>query len=68
LIEIGKLVRATRGRAKISQAKLAEEIGMARENIIRLEMGRANLTIETLVRIASGLGAELRVTLVRSRR
>ncbi len=36
---------------------------MHRENMIRLEKGRANVTVDTLVRIADGLGVELTVRL-----
>jgi len=65
LAEIGGAIRTARERADLSQASLAEKIGMQRENLIRVEKGRANLTVETLVRIASGLDLDLRVRFLR---
>ncbi len=67
LAEIGEVLRAARERAGISQAALAEKIQMGRENVIRIEKGRANVTVDTLVRIASGLGLELQVAVRRRR-
>ena len=65
LVEIGETIRAAREQAGVSQAGLASKIGMHRENVIRLEKGRGNLTVETLMRVAEGLGVDLRVTFVR---
>lgn len=67
LAEIGEVLRTARERAHVSQAALAEKIQMGRENVIRIEKGRANVTVDTLVRIAFGLGLDLHVT-VRKRR
>lgn len=61
LVEIGTTIREARMRAGISQATLAERIGMHRENYLRIEKGRLNVTIETLMRIAIGLGVNLTV-------
>lgn len=62
-MEIGALVRRVRERAALSQANLAERIGMDRANLIRIEKGRINLTVETLVRVAAGLDATIQVDL-----
>lgn len=43
----------------MSQAALAAKIGMFRENYLRVEKGRVNLTVETLMRISDGLGVDL---------
>lgn len=59
LAEIGKMIRAARERVGVSQATLAQQIGMLRENYIRVEKGRVNLTVETMLRVADGLGSEL---------
>jgi len=67
LVEIGETIRGARERAELSQASLAATVGMQRENMIRVEKGRANLTVETLVRIASGLDLDLTVKLTRPR-
>jgi hypothetical protein len=37
---------------------------MLRENVIRAEKGRVNLTVETLMRFADGLGVDLAVGFV----
>jgi transcriptional regulator with XRE-family HTH domain len=67
LVAIGELVRLARERAQMSQETLAGKIEMRRENLIRIEKGRANVTVDTLVRLASGLGLDLRVTFRRRR-
>ncbi len=59
LVEIGTMIRAARERADVSQATLAAKVGMFRENYLRIEKGRVNLTVETLMRIADGLGFDL---------
>jgi transcriptional regulator with XRE-family HTH domain len=61
---IGKQLRSARLEARLSQQSLAEKIGMTRTNYARLEQGRTNVTLETLLRIADGLGLDLRVELV----
>jgi UDP-N-acetylglucosamine 1-carboxyvinyltransferase len=65
LLEIGETIRKARERAGISQASLADKVEMRRENMIRVEKGRANVTVETLVRIAEGLDLNLTVKLSR---
>lgn len=68
LIEIGKTIRGVRERQGVSQADLAEEIDMYRENYIRIEKGRVNLTVESMMRIAEGLGLDLSVRFLRKKR
>ncbi|MBX3210748.1 MAG: helix-turn-helix transcriptional regulator [Labilithrix sp.] len=60
--EIGEQLRAARLAAEVSQEALAEKIGMTRGNYARIEQGRTNVTIDTLLRIADGLGVELVVS------
>ncbi|MCK5320113.1 helix-turn-helix transcriptional regulator [Candidatus Parcubacteria bacterium] len=48
-----------RKKKKISQAKLAEKIGMKQSAVGRIEAGKQNLTIETLQKIAFALNKEL---------
>lgn len=62
LAEIGQAIRGAREDAGVSQAALATKIGMQRENLIRVEKGRMNLTVETMVRVSEGLGVNLTVT------
>ncbi len=60
--QIGEEIRAAREAAGLSQQALAESVGMSRTNFARIEYGRTNVTIETLLRIGSGLGLDLSVT------
>lgn len=68
LVEIGEEIRRVRERQGVSQANLAKKIGMLRANYIRIEKGRTNLTVETLMRVAEGLEAELLVSVKKQRR
>lgn len=61
VLTIGKAIKAAREQAGVSQAALAAKIGMSRTNFARVEHGKTNVTIDTLVRIAAGLGLDLRV-------
>lgn len=54
-LEIAKL----RQEQKISQARLAEIVGMKQSSIGRIEAGEQNLTIATLFNIANALKKEL---------
>lgn len=47
---------AYRTRHQLSQAALADRLGMKRSAISRLELGEHNPSIETLERLAKGLG------------
>jgi transcriptional regulator with XRE-family HTH domain len=62
--EMGGQIRAARLAAGISQEALAAKIGMTRGNFARVEQGRTNVTLDTLLRIARGLGIDLSVSFV----
>ena len=62
-VEIGEHIRAARLAAGISQEALATKIGMTRGNYSRLEAGLTNVTIDSLRRIADGLGLALTIQL-----
>ena len=64
--ELGRRMRAARREIGLSQEKLATKIGMTRSNYARLEQGTSNVTLDTLRRIADGLGAELAIDFLRS--
>lgn len=70
--DLGEQIRAAREAAGLSQEAVAEKIGMTRTNYARIEYGKTNVTIETLIRIADGLGltvgVELRASRGRTRR
>jgi DNA-binding XRE family transcriptional regulator len=59
-IAFGQRVRALRERAGVSQEDLAHAIGMSRRYMSGIERGEANPSLDQLVRIASGLGVEVR--------
>jgi len=57
-------MKAARVEARLSQEKLAAKIDMTRCNYARIERGSTNVTIETLLRIARGIGVDLEVGFV----
>ena len=63
LMILGTQVQEARVSAGLTQTAAAERIGMTRGNYARIEYGKSNVTIETLVRVAEGLGLEVTVTL-----
>ena len=48
---------------KLSQTQLAKLTGMHRSNICRIESGRQNISIDTLIRIFDALGMDISITL-----
>lgn len=61
--EIGTTLKEARLKAGLSQTKLADLAGMTRNNYVRIEKGQTNVTIDSLLRVADGLGLELKVDL-----
>lgn len=57
--EIGRRIRAAREAADLSQEALAAKAGMTRGNYVRIERGRTNVTLDSLLRIGRGLGMTL---------
>lgn len=55
-------LRALRIRSGLSQAAVAREVGIARSVVSRLEAGDPGITLRTRFRVASVLGADLRLT------
>ena len=58
---IGYLVAVERGRAGLSQARLAERLGRSQQWLSRVERGTANMSLRTVQRIFAELGRQLRV-------
>ena len=52
---IGKNIKTYRMRSDLTQDQLANEVGIARVSLARIEAGTANTTIKTLVRLAHAL-------------
>jgi transcriptional regulator with XRE-family HTH domain len=57
---VGRNVKRLRIAAGISQAELAERMGIDRAYVSGLELGRRNPTIVTLWHIGKALGVKLR--------
>jgi transcriptional regulator with XRE-family HTH domain len=58
---VGENVQRLRIAAGLSQAKLAERMGVDRAYVSGLELGQRNPTIVTLWHIAKALGVKLRL-------
>jgi transcriptional regulator with XRE-family HTH domain len=58
---VGRNVRRLRIAAGLSQAELAERMGVDRAYVSGLELGQRNPTIVTLWHIAKALGVKLRL-------
>lgn len=62
LIELGKKIKQTRKERKLSQADLAELLGMSRTTIGQIENGTVGeVGVRKLIRILETLGLEMRV-------
>jgi len=57
---VGRNVKRLRSAAGLSQAELAERMGVDRAYVSGLELGQRNPTIVTLWHLAKALGAKLR--------
>lgn len=62
LFEIGKEIRNERKRRKVSQEKMAQDLGMSRATISQIESGTVQeIGVRKLIRMLDYLGLELRV-------
>lgn len=59
---VSKLTQA-RLEKGLSQAQLAEIVGMQRSNICRIENGGQNLSLDLLIKITDALGKDISVLL-----
>ncbi|UDM00102.1 helix-turn-helix domain-containing protein [Streptomyces longhuiensis] len=57
---VGERIRAARLHANMTQETLAEQAGLDRQSINRIEQGHASPILDNLIRIADGLGVPLR--------
>jgi len=57
--ELGRVIRAHRKRAGLTQEQLAERAGLHRNYVGLVERGERNVTVDVLARIAAGLGVPL---------
>ena len=59
-----RAVIAARLACNMTQKELAEKTGIRQSNISRIQNGSASPTIDTLARIAAGLGKQLKIDFV----
>lgn len=59
---LANAVRQARREAQLSQEEVAARSGMSRVSVARLEAGAANLTLDSLLRVANVLGMRLDAT------
>ena len=61
---IGEQLKAERTKAGLTQEQLAEKIGTKKSFISRVENGRADIQISTLVKLFTGLGRRVSVRII----
>lgn len=67
VVRIGELLRATRERHGLSQARLARRIGADRAYVSRVERGEVSPTFDWAERALAAMGEELALEVRRSR-
>lgn len=55
---------AARLESNMTQKELAEKTGIRQSNISRIENGTSSPTVDTLARIAAGMGKQLKIEFV----
>ena len=66
--DLGRAISGIRKLKGLRQTDLAEELGIDRQYLIRLEAGQGTLAIERALRALRRMGAEVTVTLPEGRR
>lgn len=62
--EVWRLIAEARSEQGLTQEELAERCGMKQTNLSRIERGKTSPTIDTLQRLANGLGKKLELRFV----
>lgn len=57
---VGALILQHRKRANMTQLELASEAGLSRGQIANLEVGRTDIPLKTLGRVAKALGCSMK--------
>jgi ribosome-binding protein aMBF1 (putative translation factor) len=65
IIELGKTIRERRESKKLTLEEVEQLSGIGFSYLIKIEKGRANISVQTLERIAAALELDLRIELVR---
>jgi transcriptional regulator with XRE-family HTH domain len=66
--ELGVLIKAARIRARLSQAEVAERLGVTQARISQIEAGLKNPTISVIERFAEVVGCSMAILIKRRRR
>ena len=59
--EIGTAIVERRGELRITQARLARVSGVAVHTLSNLETGDGNVTLDTLIKVATTIGYKIKV-------
>jgi len=57
-VEVGRLLRVARKRAKLSQSELGDMVGITYQQIQKYENGTDRIAVSRLLQMARGLGAD----------
>ena len=60
-VRIGERLKARREELVLSQAKLGEEIGVHRNNIGEVELGKRGMSLDTLAKYYKALKLEIKL-------
>jgi len=61
--KVSQMIREARNKAGLTQAELAERLGVSRATVNGYEIGNQNLTIGTLQKIATALNIPFEIIL-----
>ncbi len=56
---LGRMIKATRRHRNLTQLELGERLGVGKAQISKWETSANNLTVDTIVRVFTALGAEI---------
>ena len=63
LKKIGETIKKVRKEKGLTQKQIAEKLGVSQQFFSRIESGKENITLKYLVKIASLLGEELKISI-----
>ncbi|TGE05551.1 helix-turn-helix domain-containing protein [Hymenobacter fodinae] len=63
--EIAETIKSLRKANKLTQEELGEKLGVKKSQVSRLESSTANITIDTLQKVISALGARLELNIIK---
>jgi DNA-binding XRE family transcriptional regulator len=61
--ELANVIRTAREQSGLTQEELAKRLGVTRTNVVSIESGKRNLTIETFQKTARAMGKQLVITI-----